>query len=77
MFFTFLRQTPKLAAVERNVISNANDGSISGHDHKWVQYALPVTVVILQRITLETNLKKSKTMVCTPGYIWGKWGEHF
>ena len=25
---------------------------------------------------LETNINKSNTMVCTPGYIWGKWREH-
>ena len=25
---------------------------------------------------LETNLKNSKTIVCTPGYIWGNCGEH-
>ena len=24
---------------------------------------------------LETNLEKNKAMVCTPGFIWGKWGE--
>ena len=35
-----------------------------------------MTVVMFQRMYLENNLKKSKTMVCTPGYIWVKLGEH-
>ena len=24
---------------------------------------------------IDNNLKKNKAMVCTPGIIWGKWGE--
>ena len=30
---------------------------------------------MFQRMGLEMNLKNYKTMVCTPGYIWVKWGE--
>ena len=24
---------------------------------------------------MDTNLEKTKDLVCTPGYIWGKWSE--
>ena len=64
------------AAGERKVILYAGDGRIAGRDHKWVQDALSVTVEMLQRMGLETNIKKSKTMVCTTDNIWGKLGEH-
>ena len=30
-------------------------------------------VVMLQRVGLETNLEKTKALVCTTRYIWGKW----
>ena len=45
-----------------------------GKDHEWVHNALSVTVAILYRIVLEANFKKTKAMVCTPRFIWGKWG---
>ena len=37
---------------------------------------LRVTGAMFRRLVMETNLKNSNTMVCTPGYIWGKWGKH-
>ena len=61
---------------ESNIIFYADYGRISGQDHEWVQDALLVMVATFQRMGLETNLENSKTMVCTPGFIWGKWGEH-
>ena len=33
-----------------------------------------MTVAMFRRIGLEKNLENTKTMVCTPGFIWGKWG---
>ena len=53
----------------------ADEGRIAGRDHKWVQVALTVTVVMFQRMGLEMNLEKTKAIVCTPGFIWEKWGE--
>ena len=47
------------------------DGRIAGRDHEWVQNALTVTVAMFRRMGLETNLEKTKLMVCTPGFIWG------
>ena len=34
-----------------------------------------VKVVIFSRVDLETNLENKKLLVCTPGYIRGKWSE--
>ena len=45
-----------------------------GRDHKWVQDALSVMVTMFCRMGLETNLMNTKAMVCTLGFIWGKWG---
>ena len=61
-------------AGKQNIIFYANDGRIAGRDHVWFQDAMLVMVAIFRRIGLETNLENTKTMVCTPGFIWGKWG---
>ena len=63
------------AAGERNMIFYAGNGRIAGKYHKWVQDAVTVTVAMFQRMGLDTKLYNYKTMVCTPGYIWGKWEE--
>ena len=58
------------------MIFNGKYGRIVGQDHEWVQDVLLVTVEMFRRMGLDTNLEKSNTMFCTPGYIWGKWGDH-
>ena len=63
------------AAGERNLVFYADDGRILGQDHEWVQDALSITVAMFCRMGLETNLENTKAMVCTPGFVWGKWGE--
>ena len=63
------------AAVDCNLIFYADDRIISGRDHIWVQYALTVSLAMFQRMGLETNLEKTQSLVCTPGYIWYKWSE--
>ena len=60
---------------ERNLVFYTDDGRILGRERIWVQYALTVTVEMLRRIGLETNLENTKALVCTPGYIWGKWSK--
>ena len=54
-------------AGERNVIFYADDDTIAGQDHEWVQDALSVTVAMFRRMGLDTNIEKSKTMVYRPG----------
>ena len=43
--------------------------------HIWVQEALPGTGAMLRRVGPKTNPEKTKAMVFTPGFIWGKWSE--
>ena len=57
-------------AGERNLVFYGNAVRIAGRDHVWVQYVLMVMVTMLRRIRLDTNLENTKSMVCTPGFIW-------
>ena len=43
---------------ERNFVFYTDDRRIVGWDHEWVQDALTVTVAMLGRMGLETNLEK-------------------
>ena len=63
------------AAGERNLVLYMDGGRIAGRYHIWVQDALMVTAEMLQRVGLETNLEKTKALVCTLGYIWGNWSK--
>ena len=58
------------SAGKRSLIFYADNGMISGRDHIWVQDSLTVSVAMFRRMGLETNLDKTKAIVCTPGYIW-------
>ena len=40
-----------------------------------MQDTLKVVVVMFRRLGLDTNLEKTKALVCIPRYIWGKWIE--
>ena len=54
------------------MIFYADDGMIGGRDHIWVHNALMVSVAMFRQMVLVNNLYKTKALVCTPGYIWGK-----
>ena len=56
----------------RNFIFYVDDGRIAGKDQEWVQDALTITLAMFWRMGLETNLEKTKAMVCTTGFIWGE-----
>ena len=62
-------------AGERNLDFYANDGRIAGQDRKWVQDTLTKIVSMFHRMGLDTNLKKTKSIVCTTSFIWGKWSD--
>ena len=47
---------------------------IVGHNPVWVQMALTVVVGMFDRVGLKTNLGKTKSILCTPGFIRGKQG---
>ena len=59
------------AAGEQNLILYADDGQIAGQGHIWVQDTLTVMVAMFWRMGLDTNMDKTKSMVCTTGFIWG------
>ena len=63
------------ATGEKNLVFYAGDRRISGRDHIWVKVSLMGIVEMLRRVVIDTNLEKTKALVCTPGYIWGKWRE--
>ena len=67
------QQGLRWAAGEGNLVLYVGDVRISGWDHECVQDSLMVTVEMLHRMGIETNLDKTNFMVFTPGFIWGKW----
>ena len=62
------------AAVEHKILFYADGGPIAGKNTIWVQTNLIEVISIFQRLGLLTNIVKTKTMVCTPGFIWGQQG---
>ena len=37
--------------------------------------AFAVTVAMFYRVGIDTNLEKTKSIICMTGFIWGKWIE--
>ena len=64
------------AAGKINLVFYADNGRIAGEDQKWVQDALLVTVTMLHRMKINTNLENTKYMVFMPGFICWKSGEN-
>ena len=52
-----------------------NGGRIAGRDHEWEQDALTVPVAVFHSMGIYDNPDKTNTMLCTPGFIWTKWGK--
>ena len=59
---------------EHNICFYADDGRIAGRYPIWVQTALTTILRMFERVGLQTNLNKTKAMVCTPGFIWVQQG---
>ena len=57
------------AVVEHNIVFYADDVRISGCKSIWVQTTLTAVVSIFDRVGLQTNLGKTRSMVCTLGLI--------
>jgi len=47
----------------------ADDGMIASRDPAWLQEALTVLVALFRRAGLEIHVKKTKVMICHPGFI--------
>jgi Reverse transcriptase (RNA-dependent DNA polymerase) len=54
---------------EQLVLFCADDGLIASRNHEWLQMALARLCELFERVGLRTNVQKTKTMTCTPGYI--------
>ena len=46
-----------------------------GQNHERFQYSLTMKVSMFRRMGIDANLKKTKAVLCAPGFIWGKGGE--
>ena len=57
-------------AVEHKIILYVDDGHIAGRKPIWFKMTLTVVVRLFKRVLLLTNPVKTKSMVCTPGFIW-------
>ena len=69
----FLPLHPQRWAVgEHNIVFYADDGHIAGHKPIWVQTTLTEVFRIFERMVLQKNLGKTKSMVLTLVFVWGK-----
>ena len=59
---------------EINLVLYADYGRIAGRYHEGIQDAMVGSVGIFRRMGIDANLQKTNSMVCTHGFIWGKWG---
>ena len=59
------------ASEDQDVVFYADDGRIAGRNPMWVQGALILRAWIFEQVGLYTNLGKTNSMTCTPGFIWG------
>ena len=53
----------------------SDNGRIDRRDHKWVHNTLTVKVAMICKVGLDTNLEKTKYIICMTGFICGKWSE--
>ena len=63
-------------AVRHKICFYADDGRIAGQNTIWVQTAMTSMVRMFYRVSLQKNLRKTKAMICSPGFIWGQQGVY-
>ena len=59
-------------AREHKILFYVDDGQIAGQYSIWLQAAMTTMVRMFEMVGLQTNLDKTKAMICTPGFIWGE-----
>ena len=59
---------------EHNICLYADDVQIVEQEPIWAQAVLTTKVRIFERFGFQTNLDKTKTMICTLGFIWRQQG---
>jgi hypothetical protein len=57
-----------LTAAEFMAIFYADDGLTSSTDHVWLQDAFDKLIDLFRRVGLQTNVAKTKSMTCYPGF---------
>ena len=63
------------SAGEHKICFYADNGRIAGQYLIWVQAALTTIVRMFERVGFQTNLNKTKAMMCTTGFIWVQQGD--
>ena len=63
------------AAREQDVLFYYNDGRIVGRNPIWVQGTFMARIQMFYQLGIYTNLCKTNSMTCTPGFIWVKMGK--
>ena len=58
-----------------NIVFYVYDDHISGRNSIQVQTTLAAAVQMFKKVVSQTNLGNTKTVVCTPGFIWRQQGE--
>ena len=59
---------------EHKICFYADDGKIDGRNPIWINPTLTAMVRMFKRVGFQTNLGKTKEMICTPGFIWVQQG---
>ena len=57
-------------AADHNILFYADVRSITGHNSIWVQTTLITVVRMFERVGLQMNLGKTKSIVFIPSFIW-------
>ena len=57
------------AVGEHKIVFYADDSRMTGCNPIWVQKTLTEVVQMFERVGLQSNLRKTKVMVCTLGFI--------
>ncbi len=71
-FLTFLGDTaymPGKLTAAFFAIFYIDDGYLASRDSEFLQRALDILIDLFARVGLKTNVKKTQTMICTPGRI--------
>ena len=57
---------------ERQTLFYADDGFLASRSPEFLQQAFTCLIGLFERVGLQTNVDKTKTMTCFPGYIGGR-----
>ena len=64
------------SAWDQEIIFYSDDGRIAWRNPIWFQGMLTKLVRMFERMYIDTNMGKTKSMKCMPGFIWAKIGKY-